>query len=70
MAAAASVDFLCPATGGDELTAEARELWRSKRNGLYEVTVFNQSGGRIALVRGRSYSIGGEIVSDGEAGQR
>lgn len=70
VAAAASIDFLCPANGGDELTAEARELWRSKRNGLYEVTVSNQSGRRIALFRGRSYSIGGEIVSDGEAGQR
>lgn len=70
VAAAASVDFLYPATGGDELTAEAREQWRSKRNGLYEVNVSDQSGRRIAMFRGRSYRIGGEITAVDDAGER
>lgn len=57
VAAAASIDFLAPAHGGDELTAVASERWRSKRNGVYEVTVVNQRGDTIALFRGRSHQI-------------
>jgi acyl-CoA thioesterase len=57
VAAAASIDFLAPAQGGDELTAIAIERWRSKRNGVYEVTVANQRGETIALFRGRSHQI-------------
>jgi len=48
---------------GDELTAEASELWRTRRNGIYEITVSNQRGERIALFRGRSYRIDGQVVS-------
>jgi acyl-CoA thioesterase len=63
VAAAASIDFLAPAFEGDELTAVATELWRSRRNGIYEITVTNQRGERIALFRGRSYQIDGHVVS-------
>jgi acyl-CoA thioesterase len=63
VAAAASIDFLAAAYEGDELTAEARELWRTKRNGIYEITVTNQNGARIAFFRGRSYRIDGQVVS-------
>ncbi len=62
VAAAASIDFLAPARAGDELTAEASELWRTRRNGLYEIIVYNQRGERIALFRGRSYRIDGQVV--------
>jgi acyl-CoA thioesterase len=62
VAAAASIDFLAPARAGDLLTAEARELWRTQRNCLYEIVVFNQHGERIALFRGRSYRIDGQVV--------
>lgn len=65
VASAASIDFLAPARAGDELTAEAREIWRSKRNGLYEVDVVDQTGRRVAVFRGRSYSIGGRVIEDG-----
>lgn len=57
VAAAASIDFLAPAAGSDELTAVAVERWRSKRSGLYEVTVANQRGETIALFRGRSHQV-------------
>jgi len=63
VAAAASIDFLAAAYEGDELTAEARELWRTQRNGIYEITVTNQKGARIAFFRGRSYRIDGQVVS-------
>src|SRR5579872_3275391 len=48
LAAAASIDYLAPAREGDVLTAVARELWRAKRSGIYEVTVSNQRGETIA----------------------
>jgi acyl-CoA thioesterase len=62
VAAAAGIDFLAGARQGDELTAEAAELWRTRRNGLYEITVTNQRGERVALFRGRSYRIDGQVV--------
>jgi acyl-CoA thioesterase len=64
VAAAAAIDFLAGAREGDELTAEASELWRTRRNGLYEISVCNQRGERIALFRGRSYRIDGQVVSE------
>lgn len=62
VAAAASIDFLAAARIDDELTAEARELWRSKRSGIYEISVCNQRGEPIALFRGRSHCTGGQIL--------
>jgi len=64
VAAAASIDFLIAVHEGDELTAEARELWRTRRNGIYEITVTNQRGERVALFRGRSYRIDGTVVNE------
>jgi len=63
VAAAASIDYLAGAREGDELAAEASELWRTRRNGLYEIVVSNQRGERVALFRGRSYRIDGQVVS-------
>lgn len=63
VAASASIDFLAPSHEGDELTAVATELWRSGRSGIYEITVTNQKGTRIALFRGRSARIAGQVVS-------
>jgi acyl-CoA thioesterase len=64
VAAAASIDFLAPATQGDELYAEANEIWRSGRSGIYEITVTNQLGERIALFRGRSHRISGQVTTE------
>ena len=64
VAAAAAIDFLAAAREGDELTAEAVELWRTGRNGIYEITLVNQRGERVALFRGRSYRIDGQVVQE------
>lgn len=64
VAAAASIDFLAPAHERDELTAEAREVWRSRRSGIYEISVSNQRNETIALFRGRSHCVGGQIVPE------
>ena len=63
VAAGATIDFLAPAHEGDELSAVALEVWRSRRNGIYEITVTNQKGTRIALFRGRSHRIEGHVVA-------
>lgn len=68
VAAAASIDFLAPAQMHDELTAEARELWRTRRSGIYEINVSNQRGETIALFRGRSHCTGGQLVAVAEPG--
>lgn len=70
VAAAASIDFLSPAFEGDILSAEARELWRSGRSGIYEITVTNQRGEQIALFRGRSHRISGQVISADADGSR
>ncbi len=63
VAAAAAIDFLAAARAGDELTAQASELWRTRRNGIYEIAVSNQRGERVALFRGRSYRTAGQVTS-------
>ena len=62
VAAGATVEFLLPGRLGDELTATAQEQSRSRRTGIYDVSVSNQRGERIALFRGRSHEIGGQVI--------
>jgi acyl-CoA thioesterase len=64
VAAGAAIDFLLPARQGDELTAAAHEVWRSRRNGIYDVAVANQKEERVALFRGRSHELGGTLIND------
>ncbi|MDQ8032971.1 MAG: hydroxyphenylacetyl-CoA thioesterase PaaI [Bordetella sp.] len=62
------VDYLAPGFEGDVLTAEAQERSLAGRTGVYDVTVSNQHGKTVALFRGRSYRIKGQVVGtpDGE----
>jgi acyl-CoA thioesterase len=62
VAAGASVEFLLASREGDELTAEAREVMRSKRNGVYDVGVHNQRGELVALFRGRSHQLNEDVL--------
>lgn len=55
-----SIDFLAPAKLGDVLTAEAIEVSRAGRTGVYDVGVINQRGERVAVFRGRSYAVKGK----------
>ncbi|HKU16437.1 MAG TPA: hydroxyphenylacetyl-CoA thioesterase PaaI [Steroidobacteraceae bacterium] len=63
VAASGSIEFLLPARLGDELIAIAEERSRSRRTGVYDVTVRNQRGESVAMFRGRSHEIGGAIVT-------
>lgn len=57
-----SVTFLAPAHVDDRLTASAREQSRAGRSGLYDVTVTNQHGDKIAEFRGNSRTTKGTIL--------
>jgi acyl-CoA thioesterase len=63
VASSGSIEFLLPARLGDELTAIADERSRSKRTGVYDVAVRNQQGECVALFRGRSHQIGGNVIA-------
>jgi acyl-CoA thioesterase len=55
-----SIDFMAPAHQGDLLTARCAEVSRAGRTGVYDTTVTNQRGERIAVFRGRSYALKGK----------
>ena len=55
-----SVDLVAPAREGDVLTATAGEMSKAGRTGVYDVDVRNQRGERIAIFRGRSYTLKGK----------
>jgi acyl-CoA thioesterase len=56
------VDFLAPAHEGDRLLAEGREVSRTGSTGVYDITVTNQHGKAVALMRGRSHTLKGRHV--------
>lgn len=57
-----SVDLVAPGRLGDVLTATCREQNKAGRTGVYDIEVVNQRGERIALFRGRSYTMKGKPV--------
>ena len=63
VASACHIDFLAPARLGDVLEAEAVERSRSGRTGVYDITVRVRGGKTVALFRGKSYRIEGEVIA-------
>ena len=63
-AQAAKIDFLRPAACGELLRAEARELNRGHRSGLYDVEVRRADGALIACFRGNSHSSDKLLLDD------
>jgi acyl-CoA thioesterase len=62
VAQACDIVFVTPARSGERLVAAATERHRLGRNGIYDIRV--SCGDRVvAEFRGRSRTIGGEIVS-------
>jgi acyl-CoA thioesterase len=59
---------LKPAHAGDVLTCEGVEQAQSGRHGVYDMRVTNQHGHAIALFRGKSAQIKGQVIpEDNEA---
>ena len=63
VASACHIDFLAPARLGETLQAEAVERSQSGRTGVYDVTVRTTAGTTVALFRGKSYRIQGEVIA-------
>jgi acyl-CoA thioesterase len=56
------VDFLAPVYEGDVLQAECHEVALTGRTGVYDITVTNQHGKAVVVMRGRSHTIKGKAV--------
>jgi acyl-CoA thioesterase len=57
-----TITFVASAREGDMLTAEALERHRGGRSGVCDVTVTDQAGKLVAVFRGHSTQIKGELV--------
>lgn len=62
VASGCTIDFVAPGREGDVLEAEAVERHLAGRTGVYDVTVRVRGGHTLALFRGKSYRIKGEII--------
>lgn len=55
----ASITYIAPGRLGERLTAVARELSRTGRNGIYDVHITNERGEPVAEFRGHSRTVKG-----------
>lgn len=58
------ISYLAPAQLGDRLSATAKELSLTGRNGIYDVKVTDQTGKVIAEFRGMSRAIKGQLFDE------
>lgn len=66
VASGCSIDYMYGAKEGDQLTATAEEQARGGRTGVYDITLTNQDGRKVALFRGRSYEVRGAVRNSEE----
>lgn len=57
VASSLGIEFIAAVQEGDVLTAIASELNLAGRTGLYDISINNQDGKRVAVMRGRSYRL-------------
>jgi len=55
-----AIDLIAPGRAGDVLTARCHEISKAGRTGVYDTEVTNQRGDRVAVFRGRSYTMKGK----------
>ena len=68
VASGCSIEFLRPVHGGDVLTAEAVEQTLNGRTGIYDIRVTNRAGDTVALFRGKSAQIKGNVIPHTSSG--
>ncbi|NVK19415.1 MAG: hydroxyphenylacetyl-CoA thioesterase PaaI [Methylocystaceae bacterium] len=64
VAAGCDITFSAPSFEGDILTAEAKETLLNGRSGIYDVIITRGDGEVVALFRGRSRTIKGEVIKN------
>lgn len=62
VAAGCSIEFLQSGKAGDVLTCEGVERVLQGRHGIYDMTVTNQDGEVVAMFRGKSTQIRGNVI--------
>ena len=60
LASGFAIELLTPGRAGDVLTARCVEVSKAGRTGVYDTEVTNQRGERVAVFRGRSYTMKGK----------
>ena len=60
-----TISFIKPGNLGDELTATAREISLTGRNGIYDVQVTRADGSVVAEMRGCSRQVSGQHFDEG-----
>jgi acyl-CoA thioesterase len=63
VAAGCNIEFLRPAHLDDVLTCEGREQTLQGRHGIYDMKVSNQRGEVVAMFRGKSAQLKGEVIA-------
>lgn len=66
VAAGCSIEFLKPVPRDEVLTAEAIEQTLSGRTGIYDIRVTNRAGETVAMFRGKSAQIRGNLIPTGD----
>jgi len=64
VAAGCSIEFLKPGLEGDVLTCEGAEQVLQGRHGIYDMRVTNQNGEVVAVFRGKSAVIPGQVFPE------
>lgn len=64
-----TISYLAPAFSGDTLYATGREVSKQGRNGIYDITIFNQKDEKIVEFRGFSRTIAGSLLSQDNSPQ-
>jgi acyl-CoA thioesterase len=62
VAAQGAITYVAPSHVGETLTAHAREVHLRGRGGVYDVSVFNGAGERVAEFRGHCRAIPGSVL--------
>ena len=62
VAAGCSIEFLKPGQLGDVLTCEGVEQVLQGRHGIYDMKVTNQRGEVVAMFRGKSAQVQGQVI--------
>lgn len=63
VASACQIDFIAPAREHEILEAEAIERSATGKTGVYDVTIRTNEGRIVALFRGKSHRLGGEVTA-------
>ncbi|WP_186095234.1 hydroxyphenylacetyl-CoA thioesterase PaaI [Burkholderia gladioli] len=68
VAAGCSIEFLRPVFENEVLTAKAVEQALAGRHGIYDIRVTNRAGETVAMFRGKSARIAGNVIPADDPG--